>query len=144
MSLAPLSNEHYWEIKNNHEHGTMGPWVFISTHESSWHNSTILMSACECSYTHLSGYENSWALLTGHEGWTVSLNNEQKCWVLKWPTCSILTISHSIFHRKIKNWIFLKSTRNGLLKNVQYGISRPLGSREIQKTKVAPVLLDTL
>ena len=55
-----------------------------------------------------------------------------------------MTISHSIFHRKIKNWIFLKSTQNGLLKNVQYGISRPLGSREIQKTKVATVLRDTL
>ena len=30
------------------------------------------------------------------------------------------------------------------VENVQYGISRPLGSREIQKTKVATVLLDTL
>ena len=57
---------------------------------------------------------------------------------------SILAISHSIFHQIIKNWTFLKSTRNGLLKNVQYGISRPLGSREIQKTKVAAVLWDTL
>ena len=55
-----------------------------------------------------------------------------------------MTISNSIFHQIIKNWIFLKSTRNGLLKNVQYGISRPLGSREIQKTKVANVLRDTL
>ena len=31
-----------------------------------------------------------------------------------------------------------------MLKNVKYGISRPLGSREIQKTKVANVLRDTL
>ena len=45
-----------------------------------------------------------------------------------------MTISYSVFHRKIKNWIFQKSTQNGLLKNVQYGISRPLGSREIKKT----------
>ena len=29
--------------------------------------------------------------------------------------------------------MFLKSTQNGLLKNVQQGISRPLGSREIKK-----------
>ena len=29
-------------------------------------------------------------------------------------------------------------------KNAQYGISRPLGSQEIQKTKVATVLRDTL
>ena len=44
----------------------------------------------------------------------------------------------------MKKWIFLKSTRNGLLKNVQYGISRHLGSQEIQKTKVANVLRDAL
>ena len=30
---------------------------------------------------------------------------------------------------------FLKSMRKGLLKNVQDGISRPLGSREITKSK---------
>ena len=44
----------------------------------------------------------------------------------------------------MKNWIVLKSTQIGLLKNVQDGISRPLGSREIQETKVATVLRDTL
>ena len=55
-----------------------------------------------------------------------------------------MTISYSTFNRKIKNWIFLKSTQNWLLKDVQYGISRPLGSREIQQTKVATVLRDTL
>ena len=38
----------------------------------------------------------------------------------------------------------MKSTQIGLLKNVQDGISRPLGSREIQETKVATVLRDTL
>ena len=40
--------------------------------------------------------------------------------------------------------IFLKSTQNGLLKNVQYGISRPLESQEIQQTKAETVLVDTL
>ena len=34
-----------------------------------------------------------------------------------------------------KKIIFLKSTQKGLLKNAQDGISRPLGSREIQKNK---------
>ena len=60
--------------------------------------------------------------------------------------CSILPICHSIFHLIIKNWIFLKSTQNGLLKIVQYGIYRPLGSREIKKQKlqVDTVLRDTL
>ena len=38
----------------------------------------------------------------------------------------------------------MKSTQKGLLKNVQDGISRPLGSREIQKTKVETVFWDTL
>ena len=49
-----------------------------------------------------------------------------------------------MFHQRIKSWIFLKSTQKGLLKNVQDGISRPLGSREIQKTKVGTILRDTL
>ena len=40
--------------------------------------------------------------------------------------------------------IFPKSKEKGLLKNVQDGISRPLKSREIQETKVATVLRDTL
>ena len=44
----------------------------------------------------------------------------------------------------IKSRIFLKSARKGQLKNVQDGISRPLGGREIQKTKVETVLRDTL
>ena len=36
------------------------------------------------------------------------------------------------------------STQKGQLKNVQDGISRPQGSREIQKTKAERVLRDTL
>ena len=45
---------------------------------------------------------------------------------------------------KHKKRTLLKSTQKRLLKNVQDGISRPLGSQEIQKTKVERVLLDTL
>ena len=41
-------------------------------------------------------------------------------------------------------WTFSNSTWKGQLKNVQDEISRPLGSREIQKTKVETVLRDTL
>ena len=55
-----------------------------------------------------------------------------------------LAISWSKFHQIIMKWIFLESTRKGLLKNVQDGIFRRLGSREIKKTKVATVLRDTL
>ena len=44
----------------------------------------------------------------------------------------------------IRNWISLKSTQIGQLKNIQDGISRPIGSREIKKTKVERVLEDTL
>ena len=36
------------------------------------------------------------------------------------------------------------STRKGLLKNVQDGISIPLGGREIQETKAGTVLPDTI
>ena len=56
----------------------------------------------------------------------------------------ILAISRSRFPQFIKNWIVLNSAQKGLLKNVQDRISRPLGSREIHKTKVYTVLLDTL
>ena len=55
-----------------------------------------------------------------------------------------MQISQSRFHQIIKKGIFFKSTRKGQLKNVQDGISRRLGSREIQKTKVGTVLPDTL
>ena len=48
------------------------------------------------------------------------------------------------FNEILQNWIFLKSTEKGLLNNVQDGIYRPLGSQEIQKTKVETDLLDTL
>ena len=48
------------------------------------------------------------------------------------------------FHQMITKWIFLKSAGKGLLKHVQDGISRPLGSQEIKKIKVESVLLDTL
>ena len=56
----------------------------------------------------------------------------------------ILQIYQYRFHQIIQKWTFLNSTRKGQLKNVQDGISRPLGSREIQKTKVETVLWDTL
>ena len=41
-------------------------------------------------------------------------------------------------------WTFSNSTWKGQLKNVQDEISRLKGSREIRKTKVERVLLDTL
>ena len=55
-----------------------------------------------------------------------------------------MAISRSRFHQIIKYRILLESTRQGLLKNVQDEISRPQGSREIQRTKVGNVLWDTL
>ena len=57
---------------------------------------------------------------------------------------SILAISRPRFYQIIKkNRTFLKSTRKGLLKNVQDEISTLKGSREIRKTKVERVLLGT-
>ena len=78
MSLATWSNEHSWELKSRHVHGAMRIWVLINTHEHSWPHSTMLISDCGCSWAHLSTYGSSWALTTGHECWTVSLNNKQK------------------------------------------------------------------
>ena len=53
-----------------------------------------------------------------------------------------MPISRPIFHQIIKKWKFLKSTDNGLLKKVSDGISRLLGSRKIEKTKVDTLLWD--
>ena len=64
----------------------------------------------------------------------VSIINK-KCLLLKWLPCSILVISWSRFYQIITKWIFLESKRKELLKIVQYGISRPLGSRENKKNK---------
>ena len=50
--------------------------------------------------------------------------------------------SQTVF--QIQKWISLNSTWKGQLKIVQDEISRPLGSREIQKTKVETMLWDTL
>ena len=44
----------------------------------------------------------------------------------------------------ITNWIVLKSTQKGLLKNVQDGTSRCFGGREFNKTKVETILWDTM
>ena len=102
-------------------------WIFaMSTNEHSralmaaWHHTL----ECIRVSGHTSAHGQLWVHISALWGrWVLSaqvLDSKinKKCWVLKWPTCSILTISRSKFHRKIKNWIFSKSTQNGLLKNV--------------------------
>ena len=42
------------------------------------------------------------------------------------------------------NWIVLKSTLKGLLKNVQDGTSKCIGGQEISKRKVETILRDAL
>ena len=91
---------------------------------------SLLMGAHECSQQVMSA-----------ELFHQTIN--KKIQVLKWLPCSILTISCSLVNW-ITKWIFSESTRKGLLKNVKDRISRPLGSREIQITKVCTVLPDTL
>ena len=116
VSMAPQGYERSSALRSTH--GTIAPysWVLLGTHGHTW----ALREA----------HEHSWQVMST-ELFDQTIN--KKCLVLKWPPCSILTISHFIFHQIIKNWIFLKSTQKGLLKNVQDGISRPLGSRDINK-----------
>ena len=52
--------------------------------------------------------------------------------------------SWSRFHQIITNWIVLKSTMKGLLKNAQDGNSRCFGGREINQKIVETILWDTL
>ena len=131
---AAMSISHYhWALMSSHEHSWAWYHGAMTNNESTRavmsmvprgyeHSSalmsahgTILISAPGYSWAHMSTYRSSWELTTGHECWTVSSNNKQT--MLSF--CSILTISHSILHRIIKNWIFLKSTWNGLWKIVQ-------------------------
>ena len=118
MSMAPRGYERSIALRS--AHGTIAPysWVLLGTHGHTW----ALREA----------HEHSWQVMST-ELFDQTIN--KKCLVLEWPQCIIFTIYHSIFNQLIKNWIFLKSTQNGRLKNVQYRISRPLGSREIQKNK---------
>ena len=117
----------FWALMSAHCSMAPGSWVFMASHERTW----VLMRA----------HEHSWEFMIAELLHGIT---DIKCSLLKGSPRSILPISRSKFHRIIKNWIFSKSTRNGLLKNVQDGISMPIGSREIQITKVDTVLWDTL
>ena len=107
LSLVPWGYERSSALTS--AHGTIAPysWVLLGTHGNTW----ALLGAHEC----------SWQVMS-FQLFNQTIN--KKC---KFLECSILTTSYSIFHQIIKNWIFLKSTPNGLLKNVQYGISRHIG-----------------
>ena len=122
-------------LMSSHEDGSMVPWALISSEDRSWHHGNILLSTPEYPQVLMSTHKSSLSLRSADECPVTLFNNNHKCWFLKWPLCSILPITQSGFDQIIKTWIFLKSTRKGLLKNVQDGISRPLGSREIHKAK---------
>ena len=134
-----------------HEHSWAWRHIAMSTYEHSCHHDTILVSAHGCSWVFKSA--QTWILgLRSAPEWCRELMNTQvlestmtkKCWFLKWPPSSIFPKTQSRFDQIIKNRIFLKSTQKWLLKNVPDGISRPLGSRVIQKTKRSRELRDTL
>ena len=64
MNTHELGVMEQWALmrgKHSHEDGAMGPWAWalIITHERSLRHSTILMSAHECSWPHMSAYESS-------------------------------------------------------------------------------------
>ena len=150
-----------WALMSVHEHSWAWGHRAISTHGSSkavmsmapWGHgrSSALMSAhCAIApylWLLMSAHQCLWELMSSHDSsWvsSASLNKKQKYQILKWAPWSIFPISRSIFHWIIENWKFLKSTQNVLLKNVQDGISRHLGSREIKNLKVATILQDML
>ena len=110
MSTRQWCQARLWALKS--VHGTMAPycWVLLRAHKWLW----LFISA---------------------QALNPTINI--KCWHWKWLFCSILAISRSTSYQMITNWTFLKSTCEGLLKNVQ-------GSRGIKKTKARTVLVDTL
>ena len=119
--MVPWHSEYSWALVIIHEHSRalMVPWqlslnwslVSKNAPESSW----VLKTAPLCSWL--------------RKRW---IKKHIKCQLLKWLPCSNLQISQSRFHQIIKWWTFSNSTRKGQLKNVQDGISRPLGSQEIK------------
>ena len=68
----------------------------------------------------------------------------QKCWFSFFTSCSNFAIAQSSIGQLTKSWTFLKSTLNGLWKNVQLLLSRPSECREIKNQKALTVLRDTL
>ena len=124
------THEHSYVAMSTQEHGTIAPTALMRSNEHLWawchgaiptHSAlapyiSVLKSAHDCSWVLLSAPEYSWVILSVQV--LDSLMNN-KCWFLKWLSFSILAISRSKFHQIIKNLIVLKSTRKGLLKNVQ-------------------------
>ena len=114
---APMSTHEY----------SRGP-MSIHEHSITWGHG--LMSSQEryvtvapYSRVILSAHKCSWALMNAQALYSTIII---KCWLLKWLSFSNLPISRLIFHQIIKKWIFLISAQEGLFRNVQDGISRPL------------------
>ena len=98
----------------------------------------------QCMKLLMTTHECLLVLFGAHECSVAWFWNKQK--MLSFKMTSLWYFDNISFHISPNNInrIFLKSTRNGLLKNALYEISRLLGSPKIQKTKVAYVLWDTL
>ena len=144
--------ENSWVLMNTQKVGTI---AFCTLMKSPWHHTNEyswgLQSSHEIYWALQKSFKCSWALMSNPKWAWLLLSDKlldskinEKCYLLKWLPCSILAISQSRFYQIIKDWIFFKSTRKGLLKHVQDEICRPLESQEIQKAKAERVLLDTL
>ena len=122
--MVPWHSEYSWAlvIINEHSRGLMVP------RQLSLNCLRMLLRAHECSRVLKTAPLCSWL----RKRW---IKKHIKCQLLKWLPCSNLQISQSRFHQIIKWWTFSNSTRKGQLKNVQDGISRPLGSWEIKKKR---------
>ena len=68
----------------------------------------------------------------------------RKCCFLFLSSSTNSVITFSIINQMTKLRTFLKSTLNGLLKNVQPLLIGPSGTREIEDKKVFPIFMDTL
>ena len=130
-----------WAIKSTNEHGVPEQWALVSNHEYLRALITSWQQTLNCSWVPRIAHKSSWVLLRAPEcSWLLKrlIGQKQTCYLWKWPLCSNLQISQSRFHQIIKRGIFLKSTRKWQLKNVQDGISRLLGIREICQERVYP------
>ena len=152
--MAPWHHAHdcFWALMSVYCSMAPSSWVFMDAHECS----LAIRNTHGCSWLLICAHECQWVLMSAHDcSWKADRRSHEHSWTWameQWALMRAQKQSWAWYHGAMGThhyswaltWIFSESTQNGLLKNVQDEISTPLGSREIQKTKVYTVLVDTL
>ena len=154
--MAPWRHAHdcFWALMSAYCSMAPGSWVFMDTHECSlaFRNTHgcfwVLISAHECQWILMRTRDSSWkAVRRSHEHSWPSGHGAMSTHESSKTVMSIVPWGHGhSFHISPNNkkLDIFKICTKWAVENVQDGISMPIGSLEIQKTKVYTVLWDTL